>query len=126
MSLKGIDFEKLKHDIEKAHILVILISDPYIEAMKNPSSVDHVALNYQLQQAAKGRQDVFIVALRPLSKDNFNLVMDMLEGSKLKTVIFVDRDDEEDMDRAVRLLTLLMGPGIRLGGTSGDSWILEE
>ena len=125
MSLKGIDFEKLKHGIENAHILVILISDSYIESMKDPSSIDHVALNYQLQQAAKGKQAVFIIAIRPLSKDNFNLVMDMLEGSKLKSVIFVDRNDEEDMERAVRLLTLLMGP-VRLGGTSGDSWILED
>ena len=129
MSLKNIDFEKLKADMEEATTLLIMVTDDYIEAMKNPEDIEHVALSYQLQQAAKGTQDVYILAMRPLARDNFSLLMDMLEGSKLKTVVFIDKDDKEDMDRAVRLIRTLMaglGQRVSISGTSKDSWIKKD
>ena len=129
MSLKNIDFEKLKGDIENATVLLIMVTDGYIEAMKDPDDIEHVALSYQLQQAAKGTKDVYILAMRPLTRDNFSLLMDMLEGSKLKTVVFVDRDDKEDMKRASQLIGFLMSTGghrVKVTGTSKDSWIEND
>lgn len=120
--LKNIDFEKLKKGIDEAHVLVIMITDGYIEAMKDPSDIEHVALSYQLQVAARGEKEIYIIAIRPISRDNFSLVMDMLEGSKTKAVIFIDKDSEEDMEKMTLLLKILMGPA-QISGTSRDSWI---
>jgi len=129
MSLKKIDFEKLKADMENATVLLIMVTDGYIEAMKDPEDIEHVALSFQLQQAAKGTQDVYILAIRPLARDNFSLLMDMLEGSKLKTVVFVDRGDKEDMQRASELIGFLMSTGghrVKVTGSSKDSWIEND
>lgn len=126
MSLKKINFERLKRDIEKARILLLLLTDAYIDAMKNPENIEHLALSYQLSEAAKGEKEVYIVAVRPLSRDNFDLAMDLLEGSKLKAVIFIDRDNKEDMEKMSTLLHILMGPFVRVSGSSRDSGVYGQ
>lgn len=125
MSLKDIDFEKLKEGIRQATILLIMVTDGYVEAMKDPSDIEHVALSFQLQEAARGEKEVYIIAFRPLSRDNFALVMDMLEGSKTKAVFFVDKDSDKDKEKVSLLLRILMG-SVTISGTSKDSWITER
>lgn len=124
MTLKGVDIETLTRKIREAHKLLILMSDGFIEGMKDPHDVEHVALNLQIQEAAKGEKDVYLFCIRPIEKDNFGLVMDMLEGSKLKCIIFVDPEDEEDREMASRVLGYIMGPA-RVSGTSEDAWKVE-
>ena len=112
----------------QAHILLIMLSNEYIEGMKNPEDEYHVGLNVQIQQAAKGEQDVFLLIRRPIEKDNFSLVMDMLAGSKLKTIVFFDKDDEEDVEMATRIIRFAMASAearIRIIGTSKDA-VIEE
>ena len=78
----------------------------------------------QIQQAAKGEQDVYLLIRRPIEKDNFSLVMDMMAGSKLKTIVFFDKDDEEDMEMAVRIMRFAMASAdarVNVIGTSGDA-----
>jgi len=125
MTLKGVDIETLTRKIREADKLLILMSDGFIEGMKDPHDVEHVALNLQIQEAAKGEKDVYLFCIRPIEKDNFGLVMDMLEGSKLKCIIFVDPEDEEDRDMASRVLGYIMGPA-RVSGTSEDAWKVDS
>lgn len=108
----------------QAHILLIMLDNEYIEAMKNPEDGDYLGLNVQIQQAAKGEQDVYLLIRRPIEKDNFSLVMDMLAGSKLKTIVFFDKDDKEDMEMATRIIRFAMASAeerVRVIGTSGDA-----
>ena len=116
-----IDIELLKRKMEQATALLIMLGDDYVAGMMNPKDEDHLALNVQIQQAAKGDQDVFLLIRRPIEKDNFSLVMDMLEGSKLKTIVFFDKDSEEDMEMAMRVIRYAMGP-FNISGTSGDAF----
>ena len=109
-----------------AHSLLIMLSNEYIEGMKDPEDEYHLGLNVQIQQAAKGEQDVYLLIRRPIEKDNFSLVMDMMAGSKLKTIVFFDKDDDEDMKRAIRVIHYAMGPGMKLTGTSKDALIEES
>ena len=125
LSKGPIDIDILRRKMEQATALLIILGDDYIEDMKNPSDPYHIGLNVQIQQAAKGEQDVYLLIRRPIEKDNFSLVMDMMEGSKLKTIVFFDKDNEEDMERAVRVIRYAMGPGIRVTGTSKDA-VIEE
>lgn len=126
MRLKSVDMEVLTRKIRDAHMLLIMINDGFIESLKDPEDLQHEALNLQIQEAAKGEKDVYLLCLRPIEKDNFSLVMDMLEGSKLKCIIFTDPDDDEDRDRVSRLIRYLTGPGMRISGTSKDSWVTEK
>ena len=123
LSEKRVDIDILKRKMAQAHILLIMLSNDYIEDMKNPEDEYHLGLNVQIQQAAKGEQDVYLLIRRPIEKDNFSLVMDMMAGSKLKTIVFFDKDDKEDMERALRVIHYAMGPGFRLSGTSKDAVI---
>ena len=112
----------------KATTLLIMLSNEYIEGMKDPEDEYHLGLNVQIQQAAKGEQDVYLLIRRPIEKDNFSLVMDMLEGSKLKTIVFFDKDDEEDMEMAIRITRFAMASldaRVRIIGTSKDA-VIEE
>ena len=118
-----VDIEKLKQGIAEAEVLLILIGNKYIEDMKNPEDLYHVALNVQIQEAAKGEKDVYLLVRRPVERNNFTLLMDMLEGSKLKTIVFIDPKEEEDMERAARIVAIAMGPRIRISGTSKDAII---
>ena len=120
-----VDIDILKRKMAQAHILLIMIDNEYIEAMKKPEDEYYLGLNVQIQQAAKGEQDVYLLIRRPIEKDNFSLVMEMLAGSKLKTIVFFDKDDEEDMKRAIRVIHYAMGPGMKLTGTSKDA-VIEE
>lgn len=123
-----IDIELLKRKMADAHILLIMLSNEYIEGMKDPEDEYHLGLNVQIQQAAKGEQDVYLLIRRPIEKDNFSLVMDMLAGSKLKTIVFFDPKDKEDMDMATRIVRFAMASTkdrIRVTGTSGDA-VIEE
>jgi hypothetical protein len=126
MRLKSVDIEALTRQIRDAHMLLIMINDGFIEALKDPEDLQHEALNLQIHEAAKGEKDVYLLCFRPIEKDNFSLVMDMLEGSKLKCIVFTDPDDDEDVDRVGRLLRYLTGPGMRISGTSKDSWVTEK
>ena len=125
MNLSKVDIELLKRTMEQAHILLILMTNDYIEGMKDPKDEYHLGLNVQIQQAAKGEQDVYLLCIRPIEKDNFSLVMDMLEGSKLKCIIFIDPDDDEDREMATRIIHHLTGGNIKVTGTSGDA-VIEE
>lgn len=122
--LKGVDIETLTRKIREAHKLLIIMNNEYIEGLKDPHDIEHVALNLQIQEAARGEKEVYIFSIRPIEKENFNLIMEMLEGSKLKCIVFVDEDDEEDKDMAARILSSAMGPA-RVSGTSRDAWITE-
>ena len=126
--MSKVDIDILRRKMAQAHILLIMLSNEYIEGMKNPEDEYHVGLNVQIQQAAKGEQDVFLLIRRPIEKDNFSLVMDMLAGSKLKTIVFFDKDDEEDMEMATRIIRFAMasaGARVRVIGTSKDA-VIEE
>uniref|UniRef100_A0A6M3LUA7 Uncharacterized protein n=1 Tax=viral metagenome TaxID=1070528 RepID=A0A6M3LUA7_9ZZZZ len=119
-----VDIDILKRKMAQAHILLIMLDNEYIEAMKNPEDGDYLGLNVQIQQAAKGEQDVYLLIRRPIEKDNFSLVMDMLAGSKLKTIVFFDKDDKEDMEMATRIIRFAMASAeerVRVIGTSGDA-----
>ncbi len=123
-----IDIDILKRKMAQAHILLIILGNEYIEDMKNPSDPYHLGLNVQIQQAAKGEQDVYLLIRRPIEKDNFTLVMDMLAGSKLKTIVFYDKDDEEDMKMATRIIRFAMASWkdrVKVIGTSGDALVEE-
>ena len=123
-----VDIDVLKHKMAQAHILLIMIDNEYIEGMKNPEDEYHVGPNVQIQQATKGEQDIYLLIRRPIEKDNFSLVMDMLAGSKLKTIVFFDKDDEEDMEMATRIIRFAMASAearIRIIGTSKDA-VTEE
>ena len=122
--MSKVDIDILKRKMAQATSLLIMLGDDYIEGMKNPEDEFHEELNMQIQQAAKGDQDVFLLIRRPIEKDNFSLVMDMLEGSKLKTIVFFDKDNDEDMERAVRVIRYAMGP-FKISGTSKDA-VIEE
>jgi len=129
LSKGPVDIDILKRKMEQATALLIMLGDDYIEGMKNPSDPYHVGLNVQIQQAAKGDQDVFLLIRRPIEKDNFSLVMDMLAGSKLKTIVFFDKDDEEDMEMAIRVIRFAMASAetrVRIIGTSGDAVIKDS
>lgn len=121
MTFKGIDTELLTRKIREADKLLIIMNDDYIEGMKNPDEVDHVALNLQIQEAARGEKEVYLYCIRPLERENFNLVMEMLEGSKLKCIVFIDQENKEDMEMANRILHLAMGR-VKFIGKSGDAW----
>lgn len=123
-TLIGVDLEVLKRKIRDAHILVIVTTESYIRGIKDPHDVEHLALNLQIQEAAKGEKEVYLIVMRPVERKNFSLLMDMLEGSRLKSIIFVDRDDKRDWERSRRLLSILMGPA-RVSGTSRDAWLTE-
>lgn len=128
LSKGPIDIELLKRKMEQATTLLIMLGDDYIEGMKNPEDEYHEGLNVQIQQAAKGDQDVYLLVRRPIEKDNFSLVMDMLAGSKLKTIVFFDKDDEEDMEMAIRIIRFAMASSdvrVKVTGTSGDA-VIEE
>ena len=123
---KKIDIDILKRKMAQATSLLIMIGNDYIESMKNPEDEHYLGLNVQIQQAAKGEQDVYLLIRRPIEKDNFSLVMDMLSGSKLKTIVFFDKDDDEDMEMAIRITRFAMasaGARVRVIGTSGDAVI---
>ena len=120
--LKSVDVEELTRRIREADSLVIIMGESFIESIKDPEDMQHEALNIQIQEAAKGEKDVFLICMRPIEKDNFSLVMDMLEGSKLKCVIFVDPNDDGDREMSSRILRFLMGPGVKVSGTSADTW----
>lgn len=124
-TLVGVDLETLAEKLREADMLLILLTDGYIESMKDPHDIEHIAINLQLQEAAKGEKEVYLICFRPIQKKNFSLLMDMLEGSKLKNILFIDKGDERDLDRASRLVGLLMGPA-RISGTSGDAWLLGD
>ena len=121
LSKGPIDIELLKRKMAEAQVLLIILGDDYVAGMMNPKNEYHLGLNVQIQQAAKGEQDVYLLIRRPIEKDNFSLVMDMLAGSKLKTIVFFDKDDEEDMERATRVIHHAMGPNIKFSGSSGDA-----
>lgn len=123
--LKSVDIETLTRKIAKADALILIMGDSFIESIKNPEDMQHAALNLQIQEAAKGEKDVFVICFRPIEKDNFSLVMDMLEGSKLKCIIFVDPKDEEDLEMSTRILRYLLGPGAKVSGTSMETWRFE-
>lgn len=129
MSLsEKVDIELLKRQMAKAQTLLIMMDNEYIEDMKNPENEYYLGLNVQIQQAAKGEQDVYLLIRRPIEKDNFNLVMDMLAGSKLKTIVFFDKDDKEDMEMATRIIRFAMASveaRVRIIGTSKDA-VIEE
>jgi len=128
LSKGKVDIELLKRKMAQAHILLIMLSNEYIEDMKNPEDEYHLGLNVQIQQAAKGEQDVYLLIRRPIEKDNFSLVMDMLAGSKLKTIVFFDKDDKEDMEMATRIIRFAMASSedrVKVIGTSGDA-VIEE
>ncbi len=128
LSKGPIDIELLERKMAKATTLLIMLSNEYIEGMKDPEDEYHLGLNVQIQQAAKGEQDVYLLIRRPIEKDNFSLVMDMLEGSKLKTIVFFDKDDEEDMEMAIRITRFAMASldaRVRIIGTSKDA-VIEE
>lgn len=120
MSLK-VDIEILKRKIAEAHILLLMLSNDYIESMRDPEDEHHVGLNLQIQEAAKGDKDVYLLCRRPIERDNFSLVMDMLEGSKLKTIVFFDPKNEKDLEMATRIIRFAMGPGVSVSGNSGDA-----
>jgi hypothetical protein len=123
-----IDIELLKRKMADAQILLIMLSNEYIEGMKDPEDEYHLGLNVQIQQAAKGEQDIYLLIRRPIEKDNFSLVMDMLAGSKLKTIVFFDPKDKEDMDMATRIMRFAMASAedrVRVTGTSKDA-VIEE
>ncbi|KKN29412.1 hypothetical protein LCGC14_0844400 [marine sediment metagenome] len=103
-----IDIELLKRKMAGAHSLLIMLSNEYIEGMKDPEDEYHLGLNVQIQQAAKGEQDVYLLIRRPIEKDNFSLVMDMLAGSRLKTIVFFDPEDKEDTEMATRIIRFAM------------------
>ena len=119
--LTGVDIVTLTRKIREADKLVIMMDNEFIESMKDPHDVEHIALNLQIQEAAKGEKDVYLLCIRPIERDNFGLVMDMLEGGKIKCIIFVDPKDEEDREMASRILYYAMGPATLLG-TSEDAW----
>lgn len=123
--LKSVDIETLTRQIREADKLLIMIDNGFIESMKNPQDVEHISLNLQVQEAAKGEKDVYLFCIRPIEKDNFSLVMDMLEGGKLKCILFVDPKDEEDRVMAARIMGFAMGPA-RVLGSSSDTWEIEE
>lgn len=128
LSKGPIDIDILKRKMEQATTLLIIIGNEYIEDMKNPSDPYYLGLNVQIQQAAKGEQDVYLLIRRPIEKDNFSLVMDMMAGSKLKTIVFFDKDDKEDMEMATRIVRFAMASyetRIKVIGTSGDA-VIEE
>ncbi len=108
LSKGPVDIDILKRKMAQAHSLLIMLDDGYIEGMKNPEDEYYLGLNVQIQQAAKGEQDVYLLIRRPIEKDNFSLVMDMLAGSKLKTIVFFDKDDKEDLEMAVRITRFAM------------------
>ena len=124
VNLVGVDMELLAKKIGEAHILLILMDDGYIESMKDPHDIEHRAINLQIHEAAKGEKEVYLIVTRPIKKKNFGLLMDMLEGSKLKNILFIDKGNKRDLDRAVELTAFLMGPA-RISGTSGDAWLTE-
>ena len=129
LSEKRVDIDILKRKMAQAHILLIMLSNDYIEDMKNPEDEYHLGLNVQIQQAAKGEQDVYLLIRRPIEKDNFSLVMDMMAGSKLKTIVFFDPEDKEDTEMATRIIRFAMASledRIKVIGTSGDALIEES
>ena len=123
--LKSVDIEELTRRISEADALVLIMGESFIESIKDPEDMQHEALNIQIQEAAKGEKDVFLICFRPIEKDNFSLVMDMMEGSKLKCIIFVDPKDERDREMSIRILRYLMGPGVNVSGSSMDTWRFE-
>lgn len=125
VNLVGVDLEILAKKIGEAHILLILMNDGYIESMKDPHDIEHQAINLQISEAAKGEKEVYLIVTRPIQKKNFSLLMDMLEGSKLKNILFIDSGNKRDLDRAVELTALLMGR-VKVSGTSGDAWLVSE
>lgn len=122
-TLIGVDLEILAERIRESDILILLITNGFIEGAKDPHDIEHVALNLQLQEAAKGEKEVHLICRRPIEKKNFGLLMDMLEGSKLKTIIFVD--DKRDLAKASTLIKFMIGGIPRVSGTSEDAWIVE-
>lgn len=124
VNLVGVDMELLAKKIGEAHILLILMDDGYIESMKDPHDIEHQAINLQISEAAKGEKEVYLIVTRPIKKKNFGLLMDMLEGSRLKNILFIDKGNKRDLDRAAQLTGFLMGP-TRVSGTSQDAWLTK-
>lgn len=123
--LKSVDIEELTRRLAEADSIILIMGESFIESIKDPEDIQHEALNIQIQEAAKGEKDVFLICFRPIEKDNFSLVMDMLEGSKLKCIIFVDPKNDEDRERSTRILRYLMGPRVKVTGSSLDTWRFE-
>lgn len=113
-----VDVERLVKELREHERMIIMFSEEYIESIRDPNDDEHIALNAQLQIASEGNHDTYILWL---GKDRRNLpfLLELIEGAKLKAIIFVDKDDEEDMEMGSMFLRLVMGP-TKMGKTSKD------